>query len=86
MNKKITIFTKIDNNQFINIENVLLTTLINEKIESFKEMQFTAILHTSKNELLVAMNSYLADILINNLLSNAIKHGKKGRGNFNSHN
>jgi hypothetical protein len=86
LNKKITIFTKIDNNQFINIENVLLTTLINEKIESFKEMQFTAILHTSKNELLVAMNSYLADILINNLLTNAIKHGKKGRGNFNSHN
>jgi hypothetical protein len=79
LNKKITILTKIDNNQFINIENVQLTLLINEKIENFKEMQFTAILHTSKKELKVAMDSYLADILINNLLSNAIKHGKKGK-------
>ena len=78
LNKKITILTKIDNNQFLTIENVKFTDLINEKIESFKEMQFATILHTSKNELLVSMDSYLADILINNLISNAIKHGKKG--------
>jgi two-component system OmpR family sensor kinase len=77
LNKKITILTKIDNNQFINIENVQLTVLINEKIKNFKEMQFTNILHSSKQELMVTMDSYLADILINNLISNAIKHGKK---------
>jgi two-component system OmpR family sensor kinase len=77
LNKKITILTKIDNNQFINVEDVKLTDLINEKIESFKEMQFANLIHTSKNELTVAMDSYLADILINNLISNAIKHGKK---------
>lgn len=77
LNKKITILTKIDNNQFINIEDVKLTNLINEKIESFKEMQFANLIYTSKNELTVAMDSYLADILINNLISNAIKHSKK---------
>lgn len=77
LNKKITILTKIDNNQFINIENVQLTVLISEKIKNFKEMQFTNILHSSKQELMVTMDSYLADILINNLISNAIKHGEK---------
>ena len=77
LNKKITILTKIDNNQFINIENVQLTVSISEKIKNFKEMQFTNILHSSKQELMVTMDSYLADILINNLISNAIKHGEK---------
>jgi signal transduction histidine kinase len=38
-------------------------------------MQFTNILHSSKEELMVSMDSY--DILINNLISNAIKHGEK---------
>ncbi|MDN3664043.1 sensor histidine kinase [Algibacter miyuki] len=77
LNKRITTLTKIDNNQFINIENVNLSDLIKEKIESFKELQFANLVYTSKNELFVSMDAYLADILINNLVSNAIKHSKK---------
>lgn len=77
LNKRITTLTKIDNNQYVNIENVNLSDLIKEKIESFKELQFANLVYTSKNELFVSMDAYLADILINNLVSNAIKHSKK---------
>ncbi|QHI36157.1 putative sensor-like histidine kinase YedV [Kordia antarctica] len=77
LNKRITTLTKIDNNQFINIENVSLTDLVSEKIEDFKELQFANLVYTSKNELSVSMDVFLADILINNLISNAIKHTKQ---------
>ncbi|WP_037348683.1 HAMP domain-containing sensor histidine kinase [Sediminibacter sp. Hel_I_10] len=77
LNKRITTLTKIDNNQFVNIEEVSLTDLINEKIESFKELQFANLVYASKQEVTVSMDSYLADILINNLVSNAIRYSKK---------
>ncbi|MCL7765004.1 HAMP domain-containing histidine kinase [Polaribacter sp. Z014] len=77
LNKKITILTKIDNHQFINIEVVNLTKLINEKIENFKELKQVHLSLYSEKELTISMDSYLADILINNLISNAIKHSKK---------
>lgn len=74
LNQRITLLTKIDNNQFIKIEDVNLTKLLEEKIENFKEMEIDYISLQSKKDLLVSMDFYLADILINNLLSNAIKH------------
>ena len=77
LNKRITTLTKIDNNQFINIENVNVSDLINEKIESFKELQFANLVYNPENKLSVSMDVYLAAILINNLISNAIKHSKK---------
>ncbi len=76
LNKRITTLTKIDNNQFINIENVNLTELINEKVENFKELQMTNLFHVPTDELQVSMDAYLADILINNLISNAVKYSK----------
>ncbi|MGJ8744959.1 sensor histidine kinase [Polaribacter sp.] len=79
LNKKITILTKIDNNQFIHIENVNLSKLINEKIENFQELKQVHLAHNSEKELIIPMDSYLADILVNNLISNAIKHGKKDK-------
>jgi hypothetical protein len=77
LNKRITTLTKIDNHQFLNIENINLSDLINEKIESFQEMQVKNLNHFSESALLVSMDSFLADILITNLISNAIKHGDK---------
>lgn len=76
LNKRISILSKIDNNQFLNIENVSLTNVINEKIESFKELELVNISHDSQTKLVALMDSYLADILVNNLISNAIKHSK----------
>lgn len=76
LNKRITTLTKIDNNQFVNVENVNLTELINEKVENFKELQIANLFHVANDELQVSMDVYLADILINNLISNAVKHTK----------
>lgn len=74
LNQRITLLTKIDNNQFIKIEDVNLTKLLKEKIENFKEMEIDYISLHSKKDIFVSMDFYLADILINNLISNAIKH------------
>ena len=74
LNQRITLITKIDNNQFIRVEDVNVTKLLEEKIENFKEMAIDYISLDSKIELIVSMDIYLADILINNLISNAIKH------------
>lgn len=74
LNQRITLLTKIDNNQFIKIEEVNLTKLLKEKIENFKEMEIDYISLHSKKDIFVSMDFYLADILINNLISNAIKH------------
>ena len=74
LNQRITLLTKIDNNQFIRVGDVNITILLKEKIENFKEMEIDYISLQSKKDLIVSMDFYLADILINNLLSNAIKH------------
>ncbi|XCF04763.1 HAMP domain-containing sensor histidine kinase [Tamlana crocina] len=76
LNKRITTLTKIDNNQFVNIENVNLSELVNEKIENFREIQMANLSHVSGGALQVSMDAYLADILINNLISNAVKYTK----------
>lgn len=74
LNQRITLLTKIDNNQFIKVEEVNITKLLTEKIENFKELEIDYISIHSKTDLIVPMDMYLADILINNLISNAIKH------------
>ncbi|XOL41888.1 hypothetical protein KCTC32420_02274 [Aequorivita nionensis] len=74
LNQRVTILTKIDNNQFVKVENVNITKLLKEKIENFKELEINYISLNSKNDLIASMDIYLADILINNLISNAIKH------------
>ncbi|QTD38379.1 HAMP domain-containing histidine kinase [Polaribacter batillariae] len=77
LNKRITILTKIDNNQYINVSSIHLTHLINDKIDSYKGLNINNISCNSTEVLMVSMDSYLADILINNLFSNAIKYSRK---------
>lgn len=74
LNKKITILTKIDNNQFPNTEEVSISDLVNEKVTDYKELEIKNIVHISEENLLVKIDPYLAEMLVNNLLSNAIKH------------
>src|SRR5690606_24595093 len=80
LNQRVTILTKIDNNQFVKVENVNITKLLEEKIENFKELEINYISLNSKNDLIASMDIYLADILINNLISNAIKHNFEEKG------
>lgn len=77
LNKRITILTKIDNNQHINVTPINLTDLINEKVNNFKELNINSINYTSNDVLLVSMDTFLADVLMNNLVSNAIKYSNK---------
>ncbi|WP_240673146.1 sensor histidine kinase [Aequorivita ciconiae] len=74
LNQRITLLTKIDNNQFVKVETVNITKLLADKVETFKELQIDYIILHSKTDLVVSMDSYLAEILINNLLTNAIRH------------
>src|SRR5690606_14567719 len=48
LNQRITLITKIDNNQFIRVEEVNVTKLLEEKIENFKEMEIDYISLNSK--------------------------------------
>lgn len=77
LNKKITILTKIDNNQFASPTFINLNDLINEKINNYKELNFNNIIFIPNETLMVSMDVFLADILINNLISNAIKYSDK---------
>ena len=74
LNKKITILTKIDNNQFVNIEEVSISQIVNEKVADYKELEIKNIVHLADENLVVSIDPYLAEILVNNLISNAIKH------------
>lgn len=77
LNKKITILTKIDNNQFISTSSINLTDLINEKINNYKELTSNTIHFTATKNLIIFMDAFLADILINNLITNALKYSLK---------
>lgn len=77
LNKRITILTKIDNNQYTNVTPINLTELINEKVSNYKELNINTINYISNDILLVSMDTFLADVLMNNLFSNAIKYSKK---------
>ncbi len=74
LNKKITILTKIDNHQFVNIEEVSISHLVNEKLADYKELEIKNIVHLPNENLKVKIDPYLAEMLVNNLISNAIKH------------
>ena len=74
LNKKITILTKIDNHQFINVEEVSISQLVNDKVADYKELEIKNIVHLADDNLVVKIDPYLAEMLVNNLISNAIKH------------
>lgn len=81
LNQALLLLTKIENNQFAEIQPVNLKELIEKKLTLFDDL----ILHKEirvkralQAELTVLMSPILADVLINNLLSNAIKHNIKG--------
>lgn len=77
LNQKITLITKVDNNQFNKVEDVNITNLISDKLQHFKELSISNILYNHEEELVVSMDAYLADILVNNLISNAIKYNSR---------
>lgn len=78
LNSSLLLLTKIENNQFAQTESLDLAPLIEQKLvqleDPLKARQLEV--HRNLNAVRVAINSYLADILLNNLLTNAIRHNK----------
>ena len=78
MNKRLTLLTKIENKQFVNVEKINITDLFGETIQNFEEISSTEIKFNDKDEIKVKMDVHLAEVLCNNLLSNAIKYSPQG--------
>ena len=78
LNQSLLLLTKIENNQFPETESVDLAPLIKEKLTQLEDPLRDRQLHVYEelSGMRVAINSYLADILLNNLLLNAIRHNK----------
>ena len=78
LNGSLLLLTKIENNQFPQTESVDLAALIEQKLtqleDPLRDRQLEV--HRELSGVHVAINSYLADILLNNLLINAIRHNK----------
>ncbi|WP_339713867.1 HAMP domain-containing sensor histidine kinase [uncultured Kriegella sp.] len=77
MNKRLTLLTKIENQQFSNVEKVDITHYITETIKNFSEISNKEIKFERNDAIWADMDRYLAEVLCNNLISNAIKYTTK---------
>ena len=77
-NKRLTLLTKIENNQFINLERINMKEHIGETVKNFQELSNIEIKKSGEADVWVHMDPYLAEVLCNNLISNAIKHSGPG--------
>jgi signal transduction histidine kinase len=78
LNQSLLLLVKIDNNLLHDTEKLNIKSIILEKIQQFQELiqNKNIELNYALDEVEVAANKYLTDVLINNLFSNAIKHNK----------
>lgn len=74
INKRLTLLTKIENQQFSNVEKVDITHYITQTIKNFSEISNKEIKFEKNNMILADMDRYLVEVLCNNLVSNAIKY------------
>lgn len=74
MNKRLTLLTKIENQQFSNPQLLDFNLQVKQRIENFSEIYPSKINLNEKSQMQLTMDTYLADVLIDNLLSNALKH------------
>ena len=75
MNKRLTLLTKIENNQFDNLESVNMYDCIGATVKNFQELSnVQSQISGDVTSPLVKMDPYLAEVLCNNLVSNALKH------------
>lgn len=80
MNKSLLLLSKIENDQFNNIEKINVNDIVKEKIELFKEtfsQKDIAIIFEEKGIFEINIDSILCEMVINNLLKNAFVHNKE---------
>jgi signal transduction histidine kinase len=81
LNEALLLLSKIENEQFPDVREVDLCELVKQRLEFIEELvEFKKIrINTDfQHPVVVRMNAYLAEILINNLLGNAVKHNVVG--------
>lgn len=77
LNQSLLLLNKIEHQQYVECEKVVLSDVLLKNGKTFKEiaehqdLKFTM---TISSETVISMNPDLAEVLINNLLTNAIKH------------
>src|SRR5450432_408705 len=76
MNRTLLLLAKIENNQFPETEAVNISLTVQQVIENFKNYydSFPALVTDIKDNVIVAANRSLIEILISNLTKNAIEH------------
>jgi len=81
LNKSLLLLTKIENNQFLEIEEVNLSHLVKNLLETYQEFaehrNITIYQEIQPNQTL-KINLLLAEILVGNLLKNAIRYNQQG--------
>ncbi|MEO6347878.1 MAG: HAMP domain-containing sensor histidine kinase [Aquaticitalea sp.] len=80
LNKGLILLTKIDNQQFNELETIEINSLINSSVEDVQDIaniKNIAFQITDKKKVNVIMDRVLADVLFSNLIGNAIKHTSK---------
>ncbi|MEB8329539.1 HAMP domain-containing sensor histidine kinase [Flavobacteriaceae bacterium KMM 6897] len=80
LNRRLALLTKIDNHQFIKMDEVTITDIVKECVQNFKELSPLPISFQQENKIQIQMDPYLANVLCNNLISNAIKYSKENKG------
>ena len=84
LNKSLLLLTKIENHQFIELKDLALHELIQQKVQGLSPLldENNLTLHMQIDEKTLRANPDLVDMLLGNLLINAIKHNLP-EGNIN---
>ena len=80
LNQSLLLLTKIDNNQFVDAETLDLAGLITHKLRQMEDITNDSNLEVTLalQPVTLALNGYLADILLNNLVGNCFHHNVPG--------
>ncbi len=81
LNSGLLLITKIENNQFENLEQVYLNKVIERTLKSYEEfIEHKKLIITTNLEesFAIIMNHTLTEILVTNLINNSIKHNVEG--------
>jgi signal transduction histidine kinase len=79
LNKNLLLFSKIDNDQYVEIENIEVASVLQSHIASLKPLAELENISIDANlqPLTVRVNRTLLEILLTNLLHNAIRYSPK---------
>jgi signal transduction histidine kinase len=77
LNEALLLLSKIENRQFVSEEEIDLCSLIKRRLEFIEELIVLKKVNVKINldvPVVVKINPYLAEMLVNNLINNALKH------------